>query len=56
MNISELSVSDRVLISRRPAEKEVVKVKGFTPKGTIIIRDMQGRMIEITPEQILKKF
>lgn len=56
MNITEISVSGRVLISRRPYEKEVAIVKGFTPKGTVIIKDSSGQLVDVTPEQVIKKF
>lgn len=56
MNITEISVNDRVLISQRPSEKEVAIVKGFTPKGTVIIKDSSGKIVDVTTEQVIKKF
>lgn len=56
MNIIEINVADRVLISRRPNEKEVAVIKGFTPKGTVIVKDSSGQLVDVTPEQVIKKF
>lgn len=56
MNITEIAVKDRVLISQRPSEKEVAIVKGFTPKGTVIVKDLSGQLVDVTTEQIIKKF
>ncbi|MBD5223885.1 MAG: hypothetical protein HDS71_07565 [Bacteroidales bacterium] len=56
MNITEVSVTDCVLIFPTPSVKEVAIVKGFTPKGTILVKDSSGQIITVTPEQIIKKF
>lgn len=56
MNITEIAVKDRVLISQRPNEKEVATVKGFTPKGTVIVKDSSGQLVDVAPEQVIKKF
>lgn len=56
MNITEIEVTDRILVSRRLYEKEVATVKGFTPKGTVIIRTCSGHITEVNPEQVIKRF
>lgn len=56
MNITEITVKDRVLVSKRPSEKEVAIVKGFTPKGTVIVKDSSGQIVDVTTEQVIKKF
>lgn len=56
MNITEIAVTDRVLVSQRPNEKEVAIVKGITDKGQVIVRDSSGRIVEISPDHVIKKF
>lgn len=56
MNITEISVTNRVLVSREPKVKEVATVKGFTTKGEVIIRDCSGQIIIVHPQQKIKKF
>lgn len=56
MNITEISVSDRILISRRPSEKGVATVKGFTPKGTVLVKDSSDQIVDVVTEQVIKKF
>lgn len=56
MNISEIEVGRRVVISRRPFEKEVAVVKGFTSNGLVIVRDSAGQPATIAPEYVTKMF
>lgn len=56
MNNVEISVMDRVIISRTRYDKEIGSVLGFTPDGKILIRDSSGQVVTVTSEQIIKKF
>lgn len=55
MNISEIEVGDRVLVSQRQNEKEVATVKGFSTDGKVIVKDSSGQIVDVTPEQVIKK-
>lgn len=56
MNITEIAINDRVLVSYRPNEKEVAIVKGLTLNGMVIIKDTSGQLVDVTPEQVIKKY
>ncbi|MDE6650431.1 MAG: hypothetical protein K2K45_10930 [Muribaculaceae bacterium] len=56
MNITEISNGDRVLIQRTPKEKEVATFKAIISNGNILVRDTSGEIIEVLPDQIIKKF
>ena len=55
MNITEISVKDRVLIERGKT-REVATVKGFLPSGRVLVRTSEERIVEISPENIIKMF
>ena len=56
MNITKISDGDRVLIQRTPTEKEVATFKAIINNGKVLVRDTSGEIIEVSPDQILKRF
>ena len=56
MNITEISNGDRVLIQRTPKEKEVVTFKAIINNGKVLVRDAAGEIIDVSPDQIIKRF
>lgn len=55
MNITEISVKDRVLIECGKT-KEMAKVKGFLPDGRVLVETTEGKIHSVAPECVLKKF
>ena len=56
MNITEISNGDRVLIQHTPKEKEVATFKAIISNGNVLVRDTSGEIIEVYPDQIIKRF
>lgn len=55
MNITEISVKDRVLIECGKT-REMAKVKGFLPDGRVLVETTEGKILSVAPECVLKKF
>lgn len=56
MITTEISNGDRVLIQRTPTEKEVAIIKDIIDNGKVIVIDTTGEFVEISQDQIIKKY
>ena len=52
----DCEVGDRVLIARSSGDKEVARIKGVSRVGTIIVRNTEGNIYDVAPDQIIKRF
>lgn len=56
MKTKEICNGNRVLIQRTPTEKEVATIKAIMNNGKVLVRDSTGEIVEVSQNQISKKF
>lgn len=56
MNVNELKVGDRVLLSSGQYVKEHAQVKAFLDNGKVLLKLSDGQLDDFDPQYILKNF